>query len=449
VENSLKDLRKNAVIAGFRKGMVPKSLITQRYGRSVLIEEINQLVSNSLYNYIQENKLNVLGEPLPGLEEQKPLDFDKQEDYTFTFDIGLSPEIAAKLTKEDKLTYYTIKIDDETVNKQIESYKANFGIYDYEAETIEDKDLAKGVLTELDENGNPKEEGIHSDDAVLMPSFIKNEEVKAKFMGASLHTTIVFNPFTAYEGNEAELSSFLKIKKEEVKEHTGDVSFTINEITRYKEAELNQELFDKVFEPGSVDSEEAFREKVRDNIARQVAPESDYKFLLDARDLLQEKAADVQFPDAFLKRWLLASKTDRTPQSIEDDYPQIIEDLKFQLIKNQLIKDNNIEVGESDVTEYAKKATRAQFAQYGMANVPDELLENYSREMLKKEETVRSLIEKAMEDKLIDILKNQATLKSKKVSIEDFQKLFEKKEVKEKKATKEKKTTKATKEKAE
>jgi trigger factor len=427
VENALKDLRKNAAIPGFRKGMVPKSIITQRYGISVLVEEINKLVSNGLYDYIRNNNLNVLGEPLPNETEQKPLDFGKQEDFEFIFDIGLSPEINVNLTKDDKLTYYAIKVEDEMLNKQIESYKSNYGTYADDANTVEEKDVIKGVLTGLDENGNPAEAGITVEDAVLMPSYIKTDAEKAKFIGAALNATVVFNPFTAYEGNEAELASFLKIKKEEVNNYTGDFAFEIKEITRYKEAELNQELFDKVFEPGTVTSEEAFRGKVKENISSQLTPESDYKFLIDIREYLNKKAADIQFPDAFLKRWLLASNTSKTPESVEENYASIIEDLKFQLIKNRLVKENGLEITDDDVKEYAKQATRAQFAQYGMANVPDQLLENYSQEMLKKEETVRNLIDKALEDKLIKILKTQVTLKTKKVTVEDFQKLFEKK----------------------
>jgi trigger factor len=426
VDNALKDLRKNAVVAGFRKGMTPKSLIVQRYGKSVLVDEINKLVSNKLYGYLKESELNVLGEPLPSLDEQKPLDFDNQEDYEFTFDIALAPKVEVKLTKKDKLPYYTIRIDDEMVNKQIDNYKSNFGTYDNDADTVEEKDLVKGLLIELDENGKPKEDGIHLEDAVLMPSFIKKEEEKAKFIGKTLNTSIVFNPFNAYEGHEAELSSFLKIKKEEINAYTGDFSFEIKELTRYTAAELNQELFDKVFEPGTVDSEEAFRDKIKENIASQLEPESDYKFLLDVKELLNKKTEGLQFPDAFLKRWLLASNPDRTEQSVEEDYPGIINDLKFQLTREQLTKDNGIELEEDDIKTYAKQATRAQFAQYGMANVPDDLLENYSQEMLKKEETVRSLINRALEDKLIKVLKGQVTLTKKEITTEEFQKLFEK-----------------------
>lgn len=422
VEKSLKDLRKNAVIPGFRKGMVPTSLLHQKYGKSVLVEEINELVSKSLSDYILENKLDLLGEPLPSANHT-PVDFDTQEDFVFTFDIGLSPEINVKLTKDDQIPYYVIQATEEMIDKQIEYFKSQYGEHE-SVENVEERDVVRGRLFELDENGEPKANGLTVDNAVLMPAYMKNEEEKTKFSNAKLHSTIVFNPYKAYEGNEAELTSFLKIKKDEVKHYTDDFSFEINEITRYKEAELNQELFDKVFEPATVDSEEMFREKIKEDLTRQLAPESDYKFILDARKSLEEKASDIQFPDAFLKRWLLASDSNKTPESLEEDYPKILEDLKFHLIKEHLIEENGITIEESDMQEYARRAARAQFAKYGMYSLPDDLLENYSQEMLKKKETYRMLGDKVFEDKLIKVLKEQVTLKSQEITIEEFQKLI-------------------------
>ncbi|GHU80300.1 trigger factor [Bacteroidia bacterium] len=424
VEKSIKDLRRNAAIPGFRKGMVPLSRIQQLYGKSVLVEEVNKLVVNKLFEYIKEEKLNVLGEPLPSAEEKEPLDFDKQEDYSFTFDLGLSPHIDIKLSKDDQLPYYSVEVTDEMIDRQIDNYKANYGTYD-SVEEIEGKDMAKGVLIELGENGELTEESIYIGDAILMPHYMKDEEEKAKFMGAKINTTIVFNPYKAYEGSEAELSSFLKIKKDEISNHTGNFSFEITEITRYKEAEINRELFDKVYEPETVTTEEAFREKTKEIIAQQLTPESDYKFLIDVRKYLETKAGQLKFPEAFLKRWLLTSSSERTPESLEEDFPKIIEDLKFHLIKEQLIKDYEIKVEDIDIREAAKQATRAQFAQYGMSNIPDQLLENYSQEMLKKEETVHNLIDKSVETKLTGLLKEKLTLEPKTVTVEAFQKLFE------------------------
>ncbi|MDR2683679.1 MAG: trigger factor [Dysgonamonadaceae bacterium] len=417
VEKALNDIRKNIVIDGFRKGNAPKSRIQAQYGKSVLIDEINKLVSDTLVDYIQEQGLHVLGEPLPGKQAQEPLDFDNMQDYEFTFDIALAPKMDITLTKADTLPYYDIVISDEMVDKQIESYKASYGDYS-SAEAVETKDVVKGVLVE--QNGT-----ITHDTAVLMPSYMKNETEQAKFIGAKVGDIITFNPYTAYEGNEVELASFLKIKKEEVNAHPGDFTFTINEITRYREAELGQELYDKLYEPGTVTSEEDFKAKIRETYAKRLAPESDYKFIGDVDKALEDKVKDIQFPDEFLKRWLLASDSTRTQESVDEEYPKIINDLKLHLIKEQIIKENDIQVTREDVEQKAVAVARSQFHQYGMSNVPDHLLEHYVQEMLKKQDNIRNLIAQAKESKLIDILKTQVTLQHKEVTFEEFGKLYE------------------------
>jgi trigger factor len=261
-----------------------------------------------------------------------------------------------------------------------------------------------------------------------MPDYMKDEAEKNKFVNAKVGDVITFNPNKAYEGNEVELASFLKIKKEEVAAHSGDFTFTISEISRYKEAELGQELFDKIYEPGSVTSEEAFRGKIKENVAQQMAPESDYKFILDAKQALEEKAKDIQFPDEFLKRWLLTSDEKRTAESVEADYPKILNDLKFHLIKEQIVKDNNIEISRDAIEQKAVQVARSQFARYGMSNVPDQLLDNYVQEMWKKKDNVRNLADQVLEDRLIALFKEQATLETKEITMEEYQKLFEKQE---------------------
>ncbi|MDL2243581.1 trigger factor [Bacteroidales bacterium OttesenSCG-928-J19] len=424
VKKELKKIKDTASIPGFRKGMAPQGMIQKMYGKSVLVDEVNKLVSDSLYKYIQENKLNVLGEPMPSEAEQAPLDFDNQTDYEFVFDLGLSPEIDVKLTKRDKMPYYTITVEDSAVESQINSLKANYGTYE-QVEDIQDRDMVKGLLVELNPDGSEKEGGIYIEDAVLMPSFMKDEAEKTKFMSAKLNDVLVFNPYKAYEGNEAELASFLKIDKEEVKEYTGDFKFRLQEITRYKEAEVNQELFDKIYGEGVVKSEDELKAKIKDELTAQMAPESDYKFLLDSRDLFLKKTKDVVFPDAFLKRWLIASNPERTEESLETDYPKIIDDLRFHLVKEQIVKEKEIKVEYEDIKEYARRVARMQFAQYGMANVPDDLLNNYAEEMVKKEENVRNLIDRAVEDKVVAAIKEMVALQPKEVTMEEFRKLVE------------------------
>ena len=418
VKKALYDIRKNVVIAGFRKGNAPPARIQAMYGKSVLVDEINKLVSDSLSKYIEENKLNVLGEPLPSQKEQAPLNFDRQEDYEFVFDLAFAPEMDIKLTKADILPYYTVAVSDDAIEKQVEYYKSHFGDH-VPVDSAEDTSMVKGLLIEQDGN-------IENDYAMLIPSYMKDETEKGKFIGAKVGDVITFNPHNAYEGNNAELASLLNIKKEEVSPHTGEFTFTIKEITRYQEAELGQELFDKLFEPGTITSEETFREKIKENLAQQSAPESDYKFITDAKQTLEDKAKDIQFPDEFLKRWLVASDSKYTSESIEEDYPKIRDDLKFHLIKEKIVKDNELKVTKEEVEQKAVEITRMQFAQYGMGNVPDHLLEGYVQEMLKKQENVRSLVDRALEDKLIATLKEQVSLQTKEVTREEFEKLFEK-----------------------
>ena len=422
VDDSLKDLRKNAVIPGFRKGMVPPSFLRQKYFKSILVEELNKLVSKNLSGYINDNDISILGEPLP-VKEQELIDFDKQEDFTFTFDVGLSPEINVKISKEDIVPYYILQSSEEMIDKQVEHIRSQYGDY-AEVEVIEENDIVKGKLIEVDEKGEPVENGIIVESASLLPKYIKNEEEKAKILNAKLNSTIIFNPYSAYDGNEAELSSFLKIEKEKVNNHKNDFSFEIDEISSFKAAEINQELFDKAFGQGTIDSEETFRNKIKESIAQQLTPQSDYKFFIDTIKYLEERASGLQFPDEFLKRWLLASDENKTPESVEEDYPKIIKDLTIHIIKELLIKENNITIEESELQEYARRVTRAQFAQYGMYDIPDETVEQYSQDMLKKKESYRSLGDKIFEDKLMKVLKEQITMESKEISIEEFKELI-------------------------
>lgn len=423
VEKSLRSFRQKANVPGFRKGMVPMGMVKKMYGKQALMEEINKVVSEKLYNYIVENKLNILGEPLPSETEQKPIDFDTQENFEFCFDVALAPEINVELSKEDKLTVYKVAIDDDAVNKQVESYAANLGSYD-SADDVEEKDMVKGTVIEL-ENGAPKEGGVVVDGAVLMPLYMKDADEKAKFIGAKKETSVVFNPYKAYEGNESELSSFLKIDKEVAHDMTSDFSFEIKEITRHKNAEINQELFDKVFGEGVVKSEDEFRAKIKEILSEQFVPQTNYKFLKDARDVLVKKAGELKFADTMLKRWLLVANKKNTPEKLEEEYPHIIEDLKYQLIKENLVKDNNLKVEDADLEAFAGRVAKAQFAQYGMLSVPDDVVSRYAKDMLKDKNTAHNIIDRAVEEKLADWLKEQVTLEVKEVSVEEFNKLFE------------------------
>ena len=422
VENTLKNYRKKANVPGFRPGMVPAGLIQKMYGKAVLAEAVQDAVSEALYNYIRDNKLNILGEPLPS-ESQPMVDFDTQVDFDFAFDIALSPELDFTLNKKDSVPYYTITVTDEMVAEQAKSLAARNGSH-VKADASEEGDVLKGLLIEIQPDGTVGVEGISVEDAVLMPKYFKNDEEKAKLIGLGVGDTVVFNPAKAYDNAETELASLLKLPKDVAKTVSTDFTFEVKEITRYEEGEANQQLFDQLYGEGVVNSEEEFKAKIREQLESQFAPESDYRFMIDAEKTLVKKIADVEFPVDFLKRWMLESQK-RTAETIDEEMPKMIEDLKWHLMKEKIVTDNNLTVSEEALLETAKKITRAQFAQYGMMNVPEDLLNGYAADMLKKEDSKRNIIDQSMSAVVANFLKGVVKINEKKISVEDFNKLYE------------------------
>ena len=424
VDKELKTLRQKVDMPGFRKGMVPASLVKKMYGKSVIAEVVNKALQEAIYNYIKENKVNMLGEPLPNEEKQQNIDFDTMDEFDFVFDIALAPEFKAEVSDKDKVDYYTIEVSDEMIDNQVKMYTQRTGKYDT-VDTYQDNDMLKGLLAQLDEEGNTKEGGIQVEGAVMMPSYMKNDEQKAIFANAKVNDVLVFNPNVAFDGNETELGSLLKIDKNIAKDVKSNFSFQVEEITRFVAGELNQELFDNVFGEGAVSSEEEFRAKIKEGIAKQFESDSDYKFLIDVREYLVNKIGKLEFPDALLKRIMLLNNEEKGEAFVAENYDKSIEELTWHLIKEQLLKNNDIKVEQADVMNMAKEATRIQFAQYGMLNIPEDVLENYAKEMLKKQESVEGLVNRAAESKLSAALKAKATLNHKTVSMEEFNKMFE------------------------
>ena len=421
VEKALKTLRQKVNMPGFRKGMVPAGLIKKQYGVSVLAEEIDKLLQEKVFEYIRENKVNMLGTPLP---KENQVNFETEENFEFSFDIALAPEFNVELSANDSVDYYDINVTDEMVDQQVKMYTQRTAKYE-KVEDYQDNDMLKGLLAELDENGNTKEGGVQVEGAVMMPVYMKNDEQKAIFNGAKTNTVLVFNPSVAFDNNEAELASLLKLKKEEVADHKGNFSFQIEEITRMIPGELTQELFDQVLGEGKAHNEEEFRAQIKETIAKQFEADSDYKFLIDVRTYLTNKIGKLEFPDALLKRIMLDNNKEKGEEFVAENYEKSLEDLTWHLIKEKLVAANDIKVEQGDLTNMAKEATRAQFAQYGMINVPEELLENYSKEMLKKQESVEALLNRVVESKLSETLKGQVTLNHKAVSAEEFNQMFQ------------------------
>ena len=421
VDKALKDARKKVQMPGFRPGMVPMSLVQKMYGKSIKADEINKILQEKIYSYIKENKIDMLGEPLANDEKEAGMSLD-DDNLTFYFDIALAPQFNAEIGKDDTITYYEIKVTEEMVNNQVKAYAQQNGKYE-QVDSYQENDVIKGQLVELNADGTAKDGGIVVEGATLMPQYIKDAAQKKLFAKAKKGDAVVFNPAKAYEGNAIEISSLLNRKKEEVEGIDADFSLTIQDITRFIDGELNQELFDHVFGKDAVKDEAGFRAKVEESIAKSFVTDSDYKFLLDARTYLMEKIGKQEYADELLKRIMKANKPDA--EQDEETFQRSLDELTWHLIQEKLVEKYSIKVEEADVQAMAREATRAQFAQYGMMNIPDELLDNYSKEMLKKRETVDGLVNRAIETKLTAALKADVKLKNKKVTIDEFNKLFE------------------------
>lgn len=415
VEKELKELRRKAKVPGFRPGNVPMGMIQKMYGKSALAEQVNKLISDGLYGYIKENNLSMLGEPMPVMDEKK-IDFDTDEVFEFSFEIGLAPEVDVDIDTKDKVPYYEIEVTDEMVGKQVKAYTSRTGKNVVVDGPSIEGDMIRGDLAELG-----KEDGLKQEGVIVMASYMSDVVEKAKFDGVSKNQEITFNPSKAYNGKDQEIRYLLHLDKDaDVSSYTNDFMFKVTELSRFEEGPMNQELFDQAFGAGTVTTEEEFKAKIRESLALNMSPESDYKFLKDVRDILKRKAGDIKFPDAFLKRFMAATDENKTEEQIEEEYPSTIESLIWHLIKEKLVKKNNLKLEESDVKEFSRKVARNQFAQYGMLNAPDEIVDNYTKDMLKDQKTFNNIVERAIEEKLIDLLKGKATLVKKTVSMEEF-----------------------------
>ena len=417
VNTKLKEYKRKANVPGFRPGMVPMGLVQKMYGKYVFVEVLNQKLSDGLYNYIKDNNINILGEPLPSAD-QKEFDFENGSSFEYVFDVAIAPEVDAKT----KIPFYDIAVTDKMVDDQVQSYAGRFGSY-FPAEVAEERDMIKGAVKEVAGD-------VEVEDAVLCPAYIKEAKQRKLFIGAKVGDKVTFSPAKAYENNETEIASFLKIDKEKVMGLSEKFEFTIREITRYVDSPVDQSLFDKVFGKDVVKNVEDFRVKVKDELTATFAENANYRFALDAKEVLLKKNAKVAFPEAFLKRWLLEKNDNKdknlTPEKVDAEFPAMLEELKWQLICDKIASENDVKIDEEDVLEESRRATRAQFAQYGMGSVPDELIENYAKETMQRKEARTHLAERALETKIVGVIKSKVKVEQKSISVEDFGKLFEK-----------------------
>ncbi len=418
VEKVLKDYRQKANIPGFRPGKVPMGMIKKMYGTSVLIDEINKKVSHELYNYIYTEKIDILGEPLPNETEQKSINWDKDETFDFYFDIAIAPEFEVNLSKKDKVKLYDIEPAEDLINKYVEGYQKQFGSH-IEKDTVGENDMLKGLFTDNIENGITKEDGV------FLVNTLKTKKAQKIFIGKNKGETIEFKVKEVFK-NDTDLKSMLAIDDKQLENLSETLSFTINSISEFKEAELNQELFDKVFGEGNVKSEEEFRAKIIEQAKENLTKDADYKFHLDAKEKLTSKIK-FDLPDEFLKRWLIATNEDITQDRLDKEYPFFQEDMKWQLIKGKIIKDQKIEVNEKELLVSAKEYARAQFQMYGSVSIPDEYLDNFAKEILEKKTERQKITEQYLENQVIAYVKETVKVEKTAIDYEKFNKFFDQK----------------------
>ncbi|HCC70501.1 MAG TPA: trigger factor [Bacteroidales bacterium] len=418
----LKDYKKKANIKGFRPGKVPFGLIKKMYGSNVKLEEINKIVSGNISKYITEEKLEILGDLLPKTDDNQSIDIETQEEFEFSFEIGLAPEFEVSLSARNKVPYYKIKIDKKLRGDFLDNYRRRFGQYE-DAEEVTEEDMLRGDIVKLSDDGNTIDETLRHDSSMSV-KVIKDEPVKKDIIGRKAGDSVDFDIRKSFP-NDHEIAGLLQTDHNKLDGTDGVYRFTINAINRFKMADVNQELFDRVYGEGKVQSEEEFMKKLDEEISNNLAKESDYKLNLDTRNMVISKT-DFELPEEFLKKWLMATNKDITEDQVEKDFEDFVKDLRWQLIRNKVAKENEIKVEEEDMLKEAKEFTRLQFQQYGIYNAEDSQLESYAKEILKKEEDYRRIADKVIDDKVLVKIKEEIKIDNKKVSTDEFNKLFPK-----------------------
>jgi len=425
VNEVLKNYRKKANMPGFRPGKVPAGLVKKLYGKAAIADEVNKVLSKSLSKYIIDEKLNILGEPLPDEEKQPKIDWDKDEKFEFIFDIAMSPEFSISLDKKNTLPYYKITVDEKMIDQQEKNYAGQYG-KNISVEKAEGKDTMKGNFIQLDENGNEMANGIKAEDVLVAPDVLKDEEIKKEFCSKTKGDEIIVDLNKIYDNNTNLISGLLKISKEKAEKIEGNFKFSISDILRFIPAEINEELFKKIYgEDTDIKTEDQFKAKIKEEIEKTLKMSSDYKFSIDSRNSLVEKT-NMKLPEEFLKRWIKETNQKLTDEQIEKDFDNFMKDLRWQLIYTKILKDNSIEIKEEDIMDSAKKIASMQFRQYGMLNVPESQLDAYAAQIIGNEEEKKRIENQVGVDKAIELIKTKVTVEDKEINQNDFQKLMEK-----------------------
>ncbi|KPK88096.1 MAG: hypothetical protein AMS27_00680 [Bacteroides sp. SM23_62_1] len=423
VENTLKEYRKNVKMPGFRPGKVPAGIVKKLYGRSILVEEINKIISEEISKYLTNEKIKILGEPLPNENTSREIDWDNQTTFEFEFDLGLAPEFEVNISSRDKVPLYEIQIDDQMISETKENYARRFGTM-LKVEEITGNEILKGDFRQVDKNGEILEEGISAESSSFSLEVMKDKDILHLFKGKRVDNEVDFNVRKAFP-NDNELASLLNISKDKVSVISPDFRFTIREISSFQKAEFNTELFDMMYEKDVVHNDEEFTEKIKEEVKRRLEQNSEYKFKVDARKTLMKKVK-VSLPSEFLKKWITAiNKKEITSEQIEKEYPKFEDDLKWQLIQDKIIKDHNIRVEEGEVKDFARSYALLQFRQYGLTDVPEDQLTNYANGLLSNEDEKKRIYDRLYEEKVFDHIRELVKTDKKKITLEKFNKLLD------------------------
>ncbi len=414
VTEAIKKVQRQASMPGFRPGKVPIGLIKKQHGTQILVEEVNKMLQDSVYNYIEENKIEILGNPLP--KNQTPIDFNKQTNFEFTYQIGLAPQFNISLDDKHSFTFKTVKIDDELVNKYLKDVRRNYG-KPVNPDVAGEKDVVFVDINELDETGAIKAGGIFKSTSVSYER-LTNAKAKAKILGVKKEDKIVIDINELYE-TAIDKSVSLGIEKEEAETIACNLQLTVKNIARLEDADLNQELFDKVYGEGAVTTEEEFRDKIRNELGLMFNADAD-RFLKTEVETSLVNKLNLQLPDAFLKRWLMmVNEKPLTQEELEKDYPNYTKAMQWRLIENKLIKDNEIKVDANEAAEEAKIFIRSEFAKYGQTPQEEELIK-IAKDLLSKEKEAQKIFENIYSKKVIELIKQKCKLEVKEVSYDDF-----------------------------
>lgn len=421
VANSLKDIRKKANFKGFRPGNVPIGLIRKMYGLSVKAEEVNKTVLESVFKYLEEEKIEILGEPLPKIDDENKINIEADDDFDFTFEIGLSPAVEIKLSKKNKVTGYKIIVDDEMKQKRADDLARRFGRF-VDVESVGSEDMLKGDILQLDENGAVKAEGISALNSTLSVRIVKDDAIKTNFIGKVKGEVVDFDIKKAFP-NDYEVAGLLQKKREEIGDIEGNFRFAINEIQRFESAAIDEDLFKMVYNDDSVKTKEEFFAKIEEGLNAEYAEETKYKLHADMKGYITKKV-DVQLPEDFLKRWLLRTNDKLNEEQIEKEFDTFAQDLKWQLIRNKVAVDNEMKVEDDEIKNRAAIIAHLRYQQYGYYYVTDEQVAALATEMLKNQEEVKRIAGLILDDKVLDHFATVIKIEEQEISDADYGKLF-------------------------